>query len=104
MLGLMTSLGFNFQSIFFLYSNTYSYTFCIELFFPLWTGHLAMECFVGKGVKQYDLVPDLEDMVHSDIEASAPNVQQSSEKRHKKKKKKVSVTLLLLYYCSYCRV
>ncbi|XP_070199554.1 zinc finger CCHC domain-containing protein 17-like isoform X2 [Littorina saxatilis] len=52
-------------------------------------GHLAMDCFVDKGGKQYDLVPDLEDMVPSEPEAPPPDTPTPTEgSTHKKKKKK----------------
>ncbi|XP_076450584.1 zinc finger CCHC domain-containing protein 17-like [Babylonia areolata] len=51
-------------------------------------GHLAMECFVGKGTKQYDLVPELEDMVPSDSEPPPPPPPSAGTSTHARKKKK----------------
>ncbi|KAL8568168.1 hypothetical protein ACOMHN_027691 [Nucella lapillus] len=51
-------------------------------------GHLAMECFVGKGGKQYNLLPELEDMVPSDSEPAPPPPSSTQPSSHGKKKKK----------------
>lgn len=51
-------------------------------------GHLAMECFVGKGGKQYNLLPELEDMVPSDSDPPPPSTHTSSHSKKKKKKDK----------------
>ena len=45
------------------------------------SGHLAMECFVGKGGKQYDILPELEDMVPSDLDTPSPEKTQSKRKK-----------------------
>lgn len=51
-------------------------------------GHLALECFVGKGGKQYNLVPELEDMVPSDSDNLPPPSSTHTSAHAKKKKKK----------------
>ena len=74
-------------------------------------GHLAMECFVGKGGKQYDLLPELDAMVPSDSEPEAePQHMSKDTSTQRKKRKKVRPLICctcvtqFIFKCIYLRV
>ena len=46
-----------------------------------------MECFVGKGGKQYELLPELDDLVPPEPEAEPPHTSTDTSTQRKRKKK-----------------
>ena len=47
----------------------------------IFLGHFAMDCFVGKGNNQYELIPDIDKLTE------LPPIEEREQRKPKKKKK-----------------